>query len=158
MRSGHLEIGWRALICGLTLAAVALTAQAQELKQIPGAGPADERAAVLETLLSYLRVTDEQSASSIPRAFHPVASLMSVTPAGGVATLSQDAWWERVSRPRTEPLRRISVVRLIDVEGQAAIARIDISTGRLTSTDFLTLLKTRDGWRIVNKILSIPLG
>jgi hypothetical protein len=40
----------------------------------------------------------------------------------------------------------------------AAIARVDITDARgSTSTDLFTLLKTAQGWRIVNKVLSSPL-
>ena len=40
----------------------------------------------------------------------------------------------------------------------AAVARIDISDARgNTSSDLFTLQKTKDGWRIINKVLSVPL-
>lgn len=83
---------------------------------------------------------------------------MSVTAGGDVVAMSQAAWWARVSRIPAGAIVRSSVARIIDVAGRAAIARVDISSGGSTFTDYFNLLRTRDGWRIVNKTLSSPLG
>ncbi|MBA3678298.1 MAG: nuclear transport factor 2 family protein [Sphingosinicella sp.] len=104
-----------------------------------------------------MRVTDERDQLSVSRAFHPLATLMSVTSQGGLNVMSQDVWWERVSRIPPGNLRRASRVALIDITGSAAVVRIDISSGETSSTDYLSLLKTRAGWRVVSKILSSPL-
>jgi hypothetical protein len=129
-------------------------ATAQEHAAFTGGGPSEDRTAVAAVLREYLRVTDEQSQASIARSFHPTALLMSATQGGELYALTQAAWWQRVSRPRSAPIRRQSTIRHIDVVGAAAIARIDIVTGDSRSTDYLTLLRLADGWRIVNKALS----
>lgn len=142
------------------LLASAMTAQAQVALNdtVPGSGPAEERRAVLQTLNDYLRVTDLREKAAVSRALHPTAPLSSVTPGGAVRHMTQDEWWERVSRiPEGTPPRK-SELRLLDVAGVAAQVRIDITDARgQTSTDLLTLLKTRDGWRIMGKVLSVPL-
>jgi len=134
------------------LIVLASSAPAQtDLTRLPGGGPAQDRAAVEATLRAYLRVTDEQDQASIAKAFHPSAFLMSVTGTGELRAMAQDTWWGRVSRGR---IQRTSSIREIDVTGAAAIARVDITTGTSSSTDYFTLLKLADGWRIVNKVVS----
>ena len=148
------------MIAGLALAMVTPLAplRAQDLSQVAGAGPEAERAAVLATLRAYLRVTDRRDEAAIAESFHPGAQLLAITRAGSVGAMTQEVWWERVSQIPAGTLARQSVIRLIDVEGNAAIARIDIASGTTRTTDFLSLLRTRAGWRIVGKTLSTPLG
>ncbi len=147
-------------ICGGTsfAAARAAPARAGALDGISGSGTDEDRLAIFQVLQDYLRVTDERDEAGIGKAFHPLAALMSVTAAGDVVALTQAAWWARVSRIPAGGVRRRSVVRIIDAAGRAAIARVDISSGANESTDYFNLLRTGDGWKIVNKVLSSPLG
>lgn len=140
--------------------ALCITAHAQgvALADIGGGGPEGERAAVVQVLQQYLRVTDAKDAQAIGRALHGSALLSSVSASGALRLMSQDEWWDRVARiPDGTPSRR-SQLRLVDVVGFAAVARIDISDAQgRSSSDLFTLLKTQAGWRIVNKVLSVPL-
>lgn len=136
-----------------------LPASADDLDGIAEEGPRAERLAVLETLKTYLTVTDEKENAAIRKSFHPSAYLMSVSRKGALRSLTQDFWWERVSQISDDQPGRISKFLIIDVSGHAAMARIDIkngSTGAI-STDYLNLQKLDSGWRIVNKTLSTPL-
>lgn len=134
------------------LLGLAATAPAREPGQVAGGGPPEDRAAIETVLRHYLRVTDEQDKSSIAKAFHPSAHLMSVSGSGELRAMSQEDWWARTSRVGKGA--REAHIRGIDVVGAAAIARIDIVTGSSSSTDYFTLLKLGDGWRIVNKVVS----
>lgn len=133
-------------------------ASALDLAEATGGGPGEDRAAVAAVLREYLRVTDDQSQASIGRSFHRAALLMSSTRDGTVNAMTQATWWHRISAPRSEPIRRASTIRHIDVVGAAAIARVDIVTGESSSSDFFTLLRLSEGWRIVNKVLSSTIG
>jgi hypothetical protein len=133
-------------------------AHANALENIAGAGPPEERSAVIETLETYLRVTDFKDQKAIAKAFHPTAVLSSVSDSGELRAMTQDEWWERISRIPDATPRRESRIRLIEVVNVAAVARIDIRDSRgQQSTDLFTLQKTKDGWKIVNKVLSEPL-
>ncbi len=134
-------------------------ATANDLADIMGSGPESDRIAVLQTLNTYLLVTDEKDHSAIKESFHPTALLMSVSSKGALRSLTQDFWWERVSQIPEDQPSRTSRVLIIDVSGHAAIARIDITNGGdgTTSTDYFNLQKTSVGWRIVNKTLSQPI-
>jgi hypothetical protein len=48
-------------------------------------------------------------------------------------------------------------VRLIDVAGDAAVAKLDVYKGAAHfSTDYMLLYKFKDGWRIVSKVFAVP--
>lgn len=140
--------------------ALCITAHAQSvaLADIGGGGPEADREAVAQVLQQYLRVTDAKDPQAIGRALHGSALLASVTPGGALKLMTQDEWWDRVARiPDGTPARR-SQLRLVDVVGVAAVARIDISDAQgRSSSDLFTLLKTQAGWRVVSKVLSVPL-
>ena len=142
----------------LLIPSTAISAESGSLDKVSGGGPADERAAVVQVLREYLRVTDFQDREAIGKSFHPTAVLSSVTAGGALKLMTQDEWWERVSRiPKDAPPRK-SVITLIEVVNAAAAARIDITDAKgNTHTDFFTLQKTGSGWRIINKVLSNPL-
>jgi hypothetical protein len=137
---------------------VVIAAEADPLAKVAGAGPVDERTAVVKVLQDYLRVTDFHDRAAIEKSFHPTALLGSVTASGALKAMTQDEWWDRVSRiPANTPPRQ-SAITLVEVVNAAAVARIDITDAKgNTSTDLFTLLKVADGWRIVNKVLSTPL-
>jgi hypothetical protein len=146
------------MICSLLLAVYPVAAESGLPDKISGTGPAEERVAVVRVLREYLRVTDFQDRDAIGKAFHPTAVLSKVTSGGALKLMTQDEWWERVSRiPKDTPARK-SVITLVEVAEAGAVARIDITDARgNTSTDLFTLLKTAQGWRIINKVLSSPL-
>ena len=146
------------VICWLVLLAQPVTAETSLPDKISGTGPADERIAVVRVLREYLRVTDFQDREAIGKSFHPTAVLSSVTASGALKLLTQDEWWERVSRISKDTPPRKSVITLVEVVDAAAVARINITDAKgNTSTDLFTLLKTSQGWRIINKVLSSPL-
>ena len=125
---------------------------------LSGSGVLEERVAVVQVLRDYLRVTDARDKTAIPLAFHPTALLSSVTAAGVVRYMTQDEWWDRVSRIPSDTPPRKSSITLVEVINAAAVARIDITDARgSTSSDLFTLQKTKDGWRIISKVLSVPL-
>jgi hypothetical protein len=149
----------RFLIPALITFLAAVPASASDLDGIVGGGPEADRLAVLQTLKIYLTVTDDKIESAIRNSFHPTAYLMSVSAKGALRSLTQDFWWERVSRISEDTPVRESKVLIIDVSGHAAIARIDIKNGASgdTTTDYFNLQKVAAGWRIVNKTLSEPI-
>ena len=109
-----------------------------------GSGPPLDREAVTETLRDYLRVTDNRDRSAISRSFHPTALLHSVTATGTLKVMTNDEWWERVSRIPADIPPRKSRIALIEVVGAAAVARVDITDARgNSSSDLLALLVAR---------------
>ena len=145
-------------VVGFVASTAVAIAAPESTNVVAGSGPAEERAAVVQVLRDYLRVTDFRDKAAIQLSFHPSALLNSVTTAGTVRSMTQDEWWERVSRiPADTPARKSSIT-LVEVANVAAVARIDITDARgNTSSDLFTLQKAKGGWRIINKVLSVPL-
>ena len=112
----------------------------------------DEKEAILKIIDQYLRVTDYKDSSAISKSFHPNAKLMSVTKTGELQEMTQAQWWARLSRI-TNPVVRKSKVTVLDISGITASVKVEFET----STDIITLLKFDNGWRIVNKTLSVAL-
>lgn len=145
-------------VIGLVATAGLAVAAPEMPSGLAGSGPTEERAAVVQVLRGYLRVTDVRDKAAIQASFHPTAMLISVTSSGAVKAMTQDEWWERVSRIPSDTPPRKSSITLVEVANAAAIARIDIIDARgNASSDLFTLQKTKDGWRIINKVLSAPL-
>jgi hypothetical protein len=110
-----------------------------------------DKEAIKRVVQQYLDVTDKKDFDSIKKAFHPDAKLLSVGKIG-LNQMTQEEWWQRISRIPGK-VERTSNIVMIDVTGLAAVVKIDF--GR--STDYLSLLKVNDEWKIVNKILSTKL-
>jgi Putative lumazine-binding len=136
-----------------------VNAQSDPLIGVAGSGPAAERSAVVEVLRTYLSVTGNLDQAAIAKSFVPAAVLNSVSADGALRTMSKQEWWGRVSRIPPGTLRRTSTIKLVAVADAAAVARVDVvgPTGS-TSVDMFTLQKTREGLRVVNKVLSTPVG
>ena len=89
--------------------------------------------------------------------------IMFVNSDEGIRKVTRDGWIERIEqRNRAEPDRPRPEVghefTLVDVAGDAAVARVEIHRdGRHTFTDYLSLYRFPEGWRIIGKIFySVP--
>jgi len=111
-----------------------------------------EKTAIEKVVRDYIFVTDKKDQEAIKRAFHPSAKLMSVGK-DGLREMSQEEWWGRVSRIPGKGVERKSKIAMVDVKGLAAVVRVDFDK----SSDYISLLKINDEWKIVNKMLSTKL-
>lgn len=137
------------------LTALALVAAAvPALAQAPNA----EREAVLKVVDdAYVQgVHASPSAEAMRRGFHPDFRMLVLTE-GRMSAVTRDEWAGRIeksaaagsSAPRPAITREFSRV---DIEGHAATVRLELyRDGRHTFTDFLSLYKFPDGWKIVGK-------
>jgi len=107
-----------------------------------------ETASIEKTLWTYLDGLHEGDADKIAQAFHPVSHLYSETN-GDVK------WLDMVrSRPsaKSQGLPRYDRIVTIDQSGPvSAFAKVECALPPRFFVDYLTLLKTNDGWRIVAK-------
>ena len=115
---------------------------------------ASETAAIEKTLWTYLDGLHEGNADKIEQAFHPVSHLYSEAN-GEVADVPRDKWLDMVrSRPsaKSQGHPRHDRIVTIDQSGPvSAFAKVECALPPRYFVDYLTLLKTRDGWRIVAK-------
>jgi hypothetical protein len=115
---------------------------------------ASETAAIEATLWTYLDGLHEGDADKIAAAFHEVSHLYSEAD-GTVADVPRDKWLDMVrgrASPKAQGLPRHDRIVTIDQSGPVtAFAKVECALPPRFFVDYLTLLKTRDGWRIVAK-------
>ena len=83
--------------------------------------------------------------------------VMFVQSENGVTQTTGDAWIERMSnarpRPEGQPAPAIrGDVKVLDRDGNAAVARVHLfRDGKQLFTDYVSLYKLADGWKLVGK-------
>jgi hypothetical protein len=115
---------------------------------------AGEIEAIEKVVWTYLDGLYEGDAVKIARAFHEGSHLYSMHE-GGVADLPREKWLEMVrSRPspKAKGLKRTDRIVSIDLSGpETAFVKLECAIPPRYFTDYLTLLKLNDGWRVVSK-------
>ncbi|GAG00029.1 unnamed protein product, partial [marine sediment metagenome] len=118
---------------------------------------ADVEAVKVVIVESYIEgIHRNQDPEAILKGFHPEFAMVMVND-GEVSKMTIQEWVARIEennkkgkRPTAETTYEFATV---EVSGTAAIARIELfKDGKLTYTDFMSLYKFDDGWKIVNKI------
>ncbi|WP_207539412.1 nuclear transport factor 2 family protein [Sabulicella rubraurantiaca] len=103
----------------------------------------------------YLDGLYEGDGTKIASAFHPCAHLYSVDDSGGLNDLPRAEWLERMAtrpKPAEQGLHREDRILAMDMAGEeAACVKVNCCIPPRFFTDYLLLLKTGEGWRIVAK-------
>ena len=133
---------------GLTLALVA------------AASAAETDVAAIEEVVTRAYVEGihkEGDPEKIRSGFHS-DFVMFVNADEGILKITRDQWIARIEeRNRDEPERVRPEIEhqfsLVEVTGDTAVARVELHRdGKHTFTDYLSLYRTGDGWKIVGKI------
>ncbi|MEA2935195.1 MAG: hypothetical protein QOD74_1841 [Variibacter sp.] len=126
------------------------TATARQTRTDASGDTADIEAAIW----TYLDGLYEGDADKIGRVFHPVSHLYSEEN-GEVADLPRDAWLERVrnrASAKSQGQSRHDRILSIDQSGpNSAFVKLECALPPRFFVDYLTLLKTAEGWQIVAK-------
>ncbi|MDB5414695.1 MAG: putative lumazine-binding protein [Rubritepida sp.] len=111
-------------------------------------------AAIEAVARTYLDGLYEGDGAKIASAFHPVAHLYNAVD-GDVIDLPREEWLARIStRPKPSGMgfTREDRILAIDMAGEdAACVKVNCCIPPRYFTDFLLMLKTAEGWRIVAK-------
>ncbi|WP_206930034.1 nuclear transport factor 2 family protein [Roseococcus thiosulfatophilus] len=111
-------------------------------------------AAIEAVVRTYLDGLHEGDAEKIAAAFHPCAHLYSA-PKGEVVDFPRADWLTAIKgrpSPQSQGLAREDRILAIDMAGDdAACVKVNCCIPPRYFTDFLLLLKTSEGWRIVAK-------
>ncbi len=123
-----------------------------------GSGDADVEAVKGVIVESYIEgIHRNQDPEAILKGFHPEFAMVMVKD-GEVSKMTIQEWVARIEEGKKKPNDRPKVettyeFATVEVSGTAAVARIELfKDGKLTYTDFMSLYKFDDGWKIVNKI------
>lgn len=112
---------------------------------------ASEEQAVREAVGHYLKGQSTGDGGHYRRVFHPEAKLFAVRD-GEFWQLSSADYAERApGAPAADEEQRRRRIEMIDIDGNAAIAKVILDYPQARYADYLSLLKVDGTWRIVNK-------
>jgi len=120
-----------------------------------------EKAAIKKVILSAYRdgIVNVGDVEAIKKGFHPEFNLLGLNKdKTGIWKLPIADWTKHVEKGKKEgkypPKEKVSFkFLLVDVVGDAGFAKIEFYKGeKLAYTDFLSLYKFNDGWKLVAKI------
>lgn len=119
----------------------------------------DEEAAVKETIINaYVKgIHIDRDIPAIRKGFHP-SFTMFIRKGEEVRTLSIDDWVKSIEKskeknPDGPDYKVTSDIPMVSVSGDAAVAKVMIYRDeKLIYSDYMSLYKFEDGWKIVGKI------
>lgn len=113
-----------------------------------------ELAKVEQAVWTYLDGLYEGDVKKLASVFHEVSHLYAAGQ-DGVTDLPRAQWLEMVAgrpSPQSQALERTDRIVSIDLSGpETAFVKLECAIPPRYFTDYLTLLKLKDGWRIVSK-------
>lgn len=129
----------------LMITALLLTQPANMLAQ-----SSTEETAVRSCLENYM----SGDGNRLEKAFHPSATMKYIDyQSGEFKDVPIAEFIARVKSNTTKTDRKIEIVSL-NIEGNAAQAKIRIETAQVIMNDYMNLLKVNGEWKIVSKIFS----
>lgn len=144
----------------LVIAVAAMLASLPAVPAVSGPGDADpEQDAVKKVIeAAYVKgIHIDRDVEAIRKGFHP-SFTMFIYGNNTVTKWSIDEWIERIEEgkkknPGPPKQKTTHEFSMVDVTGNAAVARIEIfKDGKHVFTDYMSLYKFEDGWKIVGKI------
>jgi hypothetical protein len=114
-----------------------------------------ELEALQKTIGTYLDGLYEGDTKKLAAAFHEESHLYAAGADGKLADTPRAKWLDMVAgraSPKSQSLKRTDRIVSIDFAGpETAFVKLECSIHPRYFTDYLTLLKFADGWRIVSK-------
>jgi hypothetical protein len=110
-------------------------------------------AAVEDAVWRYLEALHDGNADGLARAFAPTSALYASAD-GKAMALAIEPWLDRVRNrksARDSGYEAQNLIHSIEVVGDMAIAKVSSAFPPKKFTDYLSLVRTNDGWRIVAK-------
>jgi hypothetical protein len=123
----------------------------------------NDESAIKQTLRYYYDGLKNHDISTLKRAFHPKAKWLARTKENNLVEFPITRYYANIRRNmRGEPPTNVNMqIVSIDVTGKAAIVKaellypegiIDVPPPGVIQTEYLSLIKFSEGWRIVNKV------
>jgi hypothetical protein len=116
------------------------------------AAPDPERAAVEATVQLYFQGHATGDGNYFRRAFHPDAFLFWVDKGALAKRSSGEFAAGATGKPAPDEAKRVRKILMVDIAGDAAIAKVDLAYPTMHFTDYLSLLKIDGKWTIIDKI------
>lgn len=116
-----------------------------------GQKSADETA-VRQTVQNYLHGLKHNDVEGLKKAFWPDAKLFFVMRDGKLGQLTQEDWYKSFAASAGKEEEGDLRITALDITGNAASVKVEEDYPASKYTDYLSLLKFNNEWRIVNKI------
>ena len=134
----------------MLLAAVAAAA-AGLAAWLPARAQSAEEAAVRAAVEQYFRGHSTGLGEHHRKVFHPDARLFAVRE-GKYWTITSEEYIARApGKPPADEAQRKRAVEMVDISGNAAVAKVVLDYPDVKFTDYMSLLKIDGEWKIVNK-------
>lgn len=114
----------------------------------------EEKRAVAVPLENYIKAHATGDGEFIRKAFHPEAKVMFSVDAKFNQWSTEEFAARFTGKPAADEARRKRSFEIIDVAGNAAIAKVVLDYPSVKFTDYMTLLKIDGEWKIINKTFS----
>lgn len=108
---------------------------------------------------AYLKgVHTNRDAAAMRAGFHPDFRMLVLGADGKMSAVTLEDWAGRIEKAAANPnAPKLPALKYeftqVDIQGTAAVVRVELwRDGVLTFTDYLSLYKFPDGWKIVGKI------
>src|SRR5215475_15141603 len=111
-----------------------------------------EDALVRQAVEAYLHGLKFNDVTSLKKAFYPDAKLFFVKKDGTLGQLTQEQWYKGFAASAGKEEKGDLKITDVDITGNAASVKVVEVYETSKYTDYLSLLKFPDGWKIVNKI------
>jgi hypothetical protein len=112
----------------------------------------DDEAAIRAAIDHYFAAHATGDGSHIAKVFHPELKMMWVRE-GKFNMRTRDEFIAGFSgKPADDEAQRKRTIEMIDVTGNAAIAKIRLDYPKVVFTDYFALLKVDGEWKVVTKI------
>jgi len=136
------------ILTGLFLLAATTVAAA-----VAGQAP-NEETSVRATLEAYLHGLKFNDVESFRKAFYPEAKLFFVRKNGDLGQLTQEQWYKGFAANAGKEEQGELRIATVDITGKAASVKVIETYPDSTYTDYVSLLKLGDEWKIVNKVFT----
>jgi hypothetical protein len=124
------------------------------LEKVSFTSTEEEKKAIAVPLENYFKAQVTGSGDFIRQAFHPEAKIMSFSKDKFSQWSAEEFAAFYKGTPSTDEDKRKRSFEILDVAGNAAIARVVLDFPTVKYTDYMTLLKIDGEWKIINKTFS----
>ena len=113
-----------------------------------------EEAAVRAAIEHYFRAHATGLGEHHRKVFHPEAKLFFINEGKFTQRTSEEYIAGSPGKPAADEAQRKRTIELIDITGDAAVAKLVLDYPNAKLTDYMSLLKIDGEWKIVNKIFT----
>lgn len=113
-----------------------------------------EEAAVRAAIEHYFRAHATGLGEHHRKVFHPEAKLFFINEGKFTQRTSEEYIAGSPGKPAADEAQRKRTIEMIDITGDAAVAKLVLDYPNAKLTDYMSLLKVDGEWRIVNKIFT----